>query len=95
MESTQASAKRCRVENCKRPYKAKGWCNVHYKKWRRGEMSKKPYYKICGEENCRAPSFRHGMCEKHYEAWSASKKGEDKGPEAATPAVPAPEKPSE
>ena len=23
----------CKIEKCKRPYRAKGYCNVHYKKW--------------------------------------------------------------
>ena len=30
--------KRCRIEGCKRPYRAKGYCNVHYTKWRKGEL---------------------------------------------------------
>jgi len=68
--------KRCKIEGCKRPYRAKGYCNVHYRKWRRGELDKRPYYKTCGEEGCRAPMFRRGMCEKHYEAWLASRRGE-------------------
>jgi hypothetical protein len=78
----EMTGKCCSVENCKRPYRSKGFCNTHFKKWRRGEMDKKPRYKICAEENCRGPIFRKGYCEQHYKAWSASKKGEDKGPEA-------------
>jgi hypothetical protein len=30
--------KSCSIEGCKRPYKAKGYCNVHYKQWRRGKL---------------------------------------------------------
>jgi len=28
------------VEGCKRPYRAKGYCNVHYKQWRLGKLPK-------------------------------------------------------
>lgn len=73
MESTE---KRCGVEGCKRPYRAKGYCNVHFRKWRKGELEARPRYRTCGEENCRKPFFKAGMCEQHYGAWLASKKGE-------------------
>ncbi len=85
METKAKAEKKCSVENCKRPYRAKGYCNVHYKKWRSGELTAKPRYKICCEENCKKPMFKKGMCEQHYGAWSASKKGA-----AAEPAVAAP-----
>lgn len=88
-----ATAKKsCKVENCKRPYRAKGYCTVHYQKWRRGEMDKKPRYKTCYEENCRAAIFKLGYCEKHYEAWRASKSGEDKAPEAVAAPIETPAK---
>jgi hypothetical protein len=32
--------KSCKVENCKRPYRAKGYCWFHYAKWRRGDLKK-------------------------------------------------------
>ncbi len=32
--------KRCKVEGCRRPYRAKGYCNVHYKQWRKGLLPK-------------------------------------------------------
>ncbi len=66
--------KTCRIDGCKREYRAKGYCNVHYKKWRRGELEISPRYKICGEEGCNKPMHRKGKCEQHYSAWSASKK---------------------
>lgn len=67
-------ARSCKIKDCKRPYRAKGYCNVHFRKWRQGELEAKPRYKICGEENCRKPMYRKGYCEQHYSAWSASKK---------------------
>lgn len=67
--------KKCKAEGCKRAYRAKGYCNIHFRKWRRGEMPVKTRYKICCEEACRKPLFQFGMCEEHYGAWVASKKG--------------------
>ncbi len=34
------SERSCSVKGCKRPYRAKGYCNVHYKKWRKGQLPK-------------------------------------------------------
>ncbi len=89
MEKKVEVEKKCKIAGCKRPYRAKGYCTVHYNKWRKGELeSKKGRYKICGEENCKKPSYKKGMCEQHYGAWSASKK-KNAGAEApaATPAA--------
>lgn len=61
------ASKTCKVEGCKRPYRAKGFCNTHFKKWRAGAMPKKPRYKTCSAENCRKPLFRWGLCETHYQ----------------------------
>ncbi len=72
--------KKGKVENCKRPYRAKGYCNIHYKKWRHGELPHKRF-KACNAEGCRKPMVTWGLCEEHYKA----KKGA--GVEAA-PAAP-------
>ncbi len=32
--------KTCKLEGCKRPYRAKGYCNVHYRKWRKGGLER-------------------------------------------------------
>lgn len=91
MEKTMQVAKVCKMAGCKRPYRAKGYCNVHFQKWRRGEIEgAKPRYKTCGEENCRKPMYRQGLCEQHYSAWSASKKPQVPETPAAAPAAEAP-----
>jgi hypothetical protein len=72
--------KACTVADCKRPYRAKGYCFFHYKKWRQGELPHSRY-RTCSKAECRAKAARHGLCEKHYdEAYKA----------AAAPAAPAP-----
>ncbi len=102
MSTTQTvETKKCKVEGCKRVYRAKGYCNVHFHKWRRGEMPVKARYKICGEENCCKPLFQFGMCQEHHAAWIASKKempaavAAPKAPAAEAPAAAPAEKPAE
>ncbi|MBI2339998.1 MAG: hypothetical protein HYU99_06515 [Deltaproteobacteria bacterium] len=91
------SAKKCGVENCKRSYRAKGYCNVHYKKWRGGELPKSRY-KTCAQEGCKKKRHLRGLCEEHYKA-AFGKKEEGAAPVAApvaapaAPATPAPESP--
>lgn len=93
--------KKCSIANCKRPHRAKGYCDVHFKKWRAGEIEgHKPRYKTCKEENCKKPIHRWGLCEQHYGALAASKKGVPAvapalavAAPAATPAAEAPKAP--
>ena len=80
-------AKTCKIEGCKRPYRAKGYCNVHFTKWRKGELDKNPRYKSCTEESCNKPMFSQGICQQHYEALLASKKKAAEGEAATTPVV--------
>lgn len=85
-KAEKRETKKCSVKDCKRPYRAKGYCNVHYKLWRRGEIEgHKSRYRICGEENCKKPVFKKGYCEQHFSAWAASKKGESAAAPAAAP----------
>jgi len=61
-----AIEKKCTVEGCKRPYRAKGYCVTHYKLWRRGEVEgHKARYKLCSKEGCKKPAGRYGVCEEH------------------------------
>lgn len=79
--------KKCSVANCKRPYRSKGYCDVHFRKWRAGEIEgHKTRYKTCKEENCKKPMFKKGMCEQHFGAWAASKKGGQAEAAASAPA---------
>jgi hypothetical protein len=57
--------KKCSQENCKRPYRAKGLCIVHYRSWRHGNLPK-GRYKICTKEGCRKPRTAQGsLCAEH------------------------------
>lgn len=65
-------AKKCKKEGCKRPYRAKGYCTVHYKKWRQGDLPK-GRYKICTHEGCKKPraGVRGSLCEEHAKGGAA------------------------
>ena len=56
--------KKCQQEGCKRPYRAKEYCNVHYRLWRHGKL---PFgrYKICTKEGCRKPRAKGSVCAEH------------------------------
>ena len=87
----EAKIKKCKLENCKRPYRAKDYCNVHYKKWRQGEL-KHSRYKTCGNEACRKPMKAKGLCADHYQAEygkkeEAAPRTPATAPEAAAPAA--------
>jgi hypothetical protein len=67
--------KSCTVSGCKRAYRAKGLCFFHYKKWRRGEMEKKPArYDVCSKPDCEKKVQEHGLCAEHFTAWKKSRK---------------------
>jgi hypothetical protein len=57
--------KACSVASCKRPYRAKGYCYFHFKKWRQGELPHSRY-RVCSKAECRAKVSKAGLCEKHY-----------------------------
>lgn len=59
--------KKCQVKGCKRAYRAKGYCRIHYNKWRRGELPKSRF-KTCSAEDCLKKVFMKGLCEEHYQA---------------------------
>jgi len=77
----------CKVADCEREARGKGYCDRHYRKWRKGLLGK-PRYRTCVEAGCRKPRARRSLCEEHY----ASKFGKKKaGAEPAAAVSPAPE----
>ncbi len=80
---------------CKRAYRAKGLCFFHYKKWRRGELEKRPpRYDTCGKEGCKKKIVAHGLCQEHFDAWKASRQSAKLAAAPAAPAAPAAEAPA-
>ena len=83
-----AEVKKCNQKDCKRPYRAKGYCNVHYNQWRQGKLGKSRY-KTCSQESCKKPMGKRGLCDAHYEAWLKSRKTAVAVAESAPAAAPA------
>lgn len=57
----------CKAEGCEAPVRAKGYCDRHYRKWKKGLMGK-PRYKTCVEPGCAKPRVRKSLCEAHFAA---------------------------
>ncbi len=59
----------CSIAGCKRPYRAKSYCVVHYQAWRRGEVEgHRARYRTCSKEACRKPVAQGGLCTEHSAA---------------------------
>jgi len=65
MSGESGAAKACKVKGCRRPYRAKSYCNVHYREWRQGKLGKSRY-KICTKEECNARRHEGSLCETHH-----------------------------
>lgn len=71
----------CSVEGCARDVKGRGWCALHYARWRRngdpGEASARRWgtneghseRKICTIDGCVRTVQGHGYCPMHYARW--------------------------
>ena len=75
----------CKIEGCKRAYRAKGYCYFHFQKWRTGELPK-ARYDSCNTEKCTKKQFKAGLCQAHYN----EKTGKGAPAAAAASASPAP-----
>ena len=65
----------CSVDGCDKPHKARGWCNSHYGRFKRGvevgvSLRQRDRNKpsCCIEEGCDSPVKAKGLCHKHYQA---------------------------
>lgn len=78
------SEKSCTIEKCNRSYRAKGYCQFHYKKWRHGEYGL-ARYKRCKDHGCTHPMVlnRHGYCEDHYQNYYIKGMAQAVAPEKA------------
>ena len=64
----------CSIEDCTRPRRTRGWCDLHYGRWRRnGDPIKpaRPSHKglACNIEDCDKPVKSRFMCSLHYWRW--------------------------
>lgn len=60
----------CSIEGCTKPLSCKGWCTMHYCRWRRhGDplfVQQKKSKQICKINGCDKLSVSRGLCSGHY-----------------------------
>lgn len=78
-----ASKGTCKADSCDKEVRAKGYCDRHYRKWRKGAMGK-PRHRACNENDCGKAPYRRGLCEEHYAKHFSKKVAE---PAAEAPAA--------
>lgn len=69
--------KLCNIEGCKKESRARGWCKMHWKRWRthgdpeyvRPAPEPKPR---CVVEGCEKQKHGYIYCSKHYQRWKTS-----------------------
>ena len=63
----------CKAASCAKDVRAKGYCDRHYRAWRKGTMGK-PRHRSCNEKGCGKAPARRGLCAEHF-AKSRAKSG--------------------
>jgi hypothetical protein len=74
----------CKAASCEKDVRAKGYCDRHYRAWRKGTMGK-PRYRSCNEKGCGKAATRRGLCPEHFakqHSKAATKKAAAKSGEA-------------
>lgn len=56
----------CKADSCDKEVRAKGFCDRHYRKWRKGLMGK-PRHNTCHTEKCTKPRQQRGLCDEHFQ----------------------------
>ena len=63
----------CSVEECATPRRAKGFCDTHYRRWKKyGDPSgfaPKPEIATCAIDGCERTHYAKGWCARHYGRW--------------------------
>ena len=55
----------CKAQNCEKDVRAKGYCEAHYRQWRKGKLGK-PRHTTCQTDGCHKARFRRSLCEEHF-----------------------------
>jgi len=76
----------CKAEGCSKDAVGKGYCAVHYKRWRQGTLPK-ARYATCKQEGCRKKQVAFARCEEHQKKKPVA---EAAAPAASAPAAEAP-----
>jgi hypothetical protein len=55
----------CKAEKCDKDVRAKGYCERHYRSWRKGKLGK-ARHRSCNEAGCGKAPARRGLCLDHF-----------------------------
>lgn len=74
------SRRQCAVAGCERAYYCRGYCEVHYRRWKRNgstELLERPPHtpKPCSVDGCGRPVLARGKCSNHYKQWWEQARG--------------------
>lgn len=67
----------CAVDDCDRPATGRGWCHMHYQRWKRTgdaltdrvRLASVREQRLCAIEGCGRPHLARDWCTAHYERW--------------------------
>lgn len=60
----------CTIANCGFPTVARGYCSMHYSRWRKSGTAERHYPTACQVPGCPVGGrLRRGMCDAHYMQW--------------------------
>lgn len=66
----------CEVPNCGRARFGHGFCNAHYKRWRKsgdpGSAELRAPRGVCAVADCVRPHRARGLCDSHYKRWQTT-----------------------
>lgn len=61
----QRTKKSCSIDGCEKPVRARGWCSMHWQRWRKNNTEF-----TCSIEGCIGPVKAREYCSDHYYKWS-------------------------
>lgn len=64
--SGRRSSGECSIPGCGKPSRSRGWCSMHYTRWKRHGSPDDRFPATCTVGGCERPFYAKGMCAMHY-----------------------------
>ena len=63
----------CSIEGCGKEHAARGWCVMHWKRWKTHGTTADPVHikRPCSVDDCGRYAEKRGWCGMHYQRWTA------------------------